>query len=156
MDVSNPALHTQLLSNFNATPHTHPAGIDACEDDSDYGFCTCARCRGWDSPLRSRQSHPNGWLSDRYARFWAAVATKLGRADPTAWVTGYAYDGYREPPAEATLDGNVLIASVSFSDYPTNSSERAYGRWAWRGWRDAGARAMALRPNSFCKHARCG
>jgi len=104
------------------------AGVSACEDDGDQGFCTCSKCRAWDVEAAGQGpdspcTHAPGWpkhvgnckivilsrfvavrpanpksitisgtgqYSDRYARFWTAVAAEVAKHDPDAWVTGYA------------------------------------------------------------------
>lgn len=45
--------------------------------------------------------------------------------------------------------GNILILSVGFGDYPALPNETAFQRNGWKGWHDAGAKALALRPNSL-------
>jgi hypothetical protein len=104
MCVSNAGLHAQIAAGYVAGS----PGVSACEDDGDQGFCTCARCRAWDSgPTQGPNSscfnhtHQNwhheptacrGQYSDRYARFWDAVAAVLARQHPAQppIVTGYA------------------------------------------------------------------
>ena len=39
-----------------------------------------------------------GSLSDRYAKFWKAVADEAVKIRPDVKVTSYAYDNYRKPP----------------------------------------------------------
>ncbi len=137
MCVSQPALYDQIVKNF--VNHTllegvgnHSLGVSACEDDMDGGYCSCSKCRSWDVSAEANSS--TGRLSDRYARFW---------------VSGYAYASYTDPPVATRLEGNILILSVGFGDYPALDNETLKQRHNWQGWHDAGAKAMALRPNSL-------
>jgi len=121
MCVSNTGLHRQIASLMPPGA----AGVSACEDDGDQGFCTCSKCRAWDVEAAGQGpdspcTHAPGWpkhvgtctgacllssemhvrfkltslsagqYSDRYARFWTAVAAEVAKHDPDAWVTGYA------------------------------------------------------------------
>ena len=73
------------------------------------GYCTCSKCRSWDSPNVTRWNQPGasqtGSLSDRYARFFDSVYSILN--DTTQWVTAYAYMQYRDPPVDYQIKGNV-------------------------------------------------
>ena len=156
--VSNIALHKQIAS---LMPPGAP-GISACEDDGDQGFCTCAKCRAWDVVSAGQGpdslcEHSPGWphsvgnctgqYSDRYARFWTAVAAQVAKRAPDAWVTGYAYDNYVDPPVEAKLEGNIMIGLVVFGSYPSLENETAAEQKVWQGWMDAGAKRVFVRPN---------
>jgi YD repeat-containing protein len=143
MCVSNPELHQEVADGH--TKH-NSFGLSAAEDDSDWGFCTCSKCRAWDAA--SRVNSTRGRLSDRYAKFWNHVWQLLAKVSPSSWVTGYAYDSYSLPPAETKLVGNVLIGYVGF-DYPALANETALERAHWDGWRTQGARGLFLRPNSL-------
>jgi hypothetical protein len=160
MCVSNARLHEQVAKGYvSGTP-----GVSACEDDGDQGFCTCDKCRQWDarSPLQGPDSmcfnhtHQNwhklpplcrGQYSDRYARFWDAVAAVLAKQYPDSppTVTGYAYDNYRDPPLNYTLTGNVMVGLVVgvFGDANATNNDKAL----WSGWHAKGAKKMFWRPN---------
>ena len=151
MCVSQPALWRQIVGNFADHQHpegsgNHSLGVSACEDDMDGGYCTCDKCRAWDANVNSS----SGRLSDRYARFWNEVYAEMNRTGHgDKWVSGYAYASYTDPPTRTHLNGNILILSVGFGDYPALPNETAFQRRGWGGWADAGAKAMALRPNSL-------
>lgn len=153
MCVSQPALWDQIVENFvNNTllegVGNHSLGVSACEDDMDGGYCTCSKCRAWDASTEGNSS--TGRLSDRYAHFWNSVYQRLAVAGhPDKWVSGYAYAAYTDPPVATKLEGNILILSVGFGDYPALDNETSKQRRGWKGWHDAGAKAMALRPNSL-------
>lgn len=128
MDVSEPTLWSFLASRVKPGD----TGVSACEDDSASGFCTCDRCRALDPPERAGSA--TGSLSDRYAHFWSSVARALNESGrPDAWVTGYAYENYTDPPLRQKLEGKVLILSVAFSHYPTLPNETTYDRDGWEG-----------------------
>lgn len=151
MCVSQPALWTRIMRNWeNQTllsgVGNHSLGVSACEDDYDGGYCGCSKCRALDRGVNTS----SGRLSDRYAAFWNAVYAEMaahGHAEQ--WVSGYAYASYRDPPVATKLEGNILILSVGFSSYPMLRNETTAQRQAWSGWRAAGAKALALRPNSL-------
>ena len=159
MCVSNAHLHEQVANGYVAgTP-----GVSACEDDGDQGFCTCDKCRAWDTgptqgPNSTCFNHTHqdwhrepaacrGQYSDRYARFWDSVAAVLANKypDDPPTVTGYAYDNYRNPPLNYTLKGNVMVGLVVgvFADANTT----AEGQALWDGWVAKGAKKMFWRPN---------
>eukprot|EP01043_Picozoa_sp_COSAG02_P021512 COSAG02_NODE_1094_length_14603_cov_40.760549_11_plen_932_part_00 len=124
-------------------------GVSACEDDYDAGYCTCAKCRKLDPPERAHS--PHGRLSDRYTYFWNAVHRALRKAGhPEGWVGAYAYASYTDPPLRQRFDNEskVLVLSVGFgSAVEDNSSTES--RAGWAGWLAAGAKGLALRPNSL-------
>ena len=65
MCVSNPDLWQAVAG--GGTNH-NPFGLSAAEDDSNWGFCQCDKCKSWDAASRANSS--TGRYSDRYARFW--------------------------------------------------------------------------------------
>ncbi len=72
MCVSEPSLWSQI-----ASQHQPGHTLSVAENDGDTGYCTCERCRSWDVP-EATWIGPYGIeqpsLSDRYARFFNAVA----------------------------------------------------------------------------------
>ncbi len=146
MCVSNPDLWHAVAS--GGTNH-NPFGLSAAEDDSNWGFCQCDKCKAWDADSRANSS--TGKYSDRYARFWTNIWKLLAKANPTDgtnWVTAYGYDSYRDPPANVQLEGNIMIGYVGF-DYPALPNETALEYSRWSGWTEAGAKHLFLRPNSL-------
>jgi hypothetical protein len=125
------------------------SGVSACEDDDNTGFCTCAKCSALDPP--ERRGSGTGSLSDRYTYFWNQVSRQL-RADghSDAWVGAYAYDNYTDPPLHQTFDNEskVLILSVGFGSVLDYDNSTVQSRSGWDGWVKAGAKGMAMRPNS--------
>lgn len=162
MCVSNHQLWHQIVDGFlNGS-----AGVSACEDDGDEGFCTCSKCRAWDAPGHGPDDHCHqkneswtgvgnctGMYSDRYARFFDEVAGVLAeRFPPPAGeeppiVTGYAYSAYRDPPVSYTMKNNVMIGMVALGEYPATAESDAAGKAIWSGWHEAGAKKMFWRPN---------
>ena len=145
MCVSNAGLWQAVADEHHINSH-NSFGLSAAEDDSNWGFCTCSKCKALDAA--SRANSTMGRYSDRYANFWNHVWQLLAKASPTSWVTAYAYDSYRLPPAEVKLEGNILIGYVGFS-YPALANETALERSRWTGWRTQGAKGLFLRPNSL-------
>ena len=74
---------------------------------------------------------------------------KAGHAD--SWVGAYAYSSYTEPPLKQRFDNEskVLVLSVGFDSVLDYSNDTARSRAGWGGWVAAGAKGMALRPNSL-------
>jgi hypothetical protein len=145
MCVSNVGLQQAVADGHHINNH-NAFGLSAAEDDSNWGFCTCSKCKAWDAV--SRTNSTLGHLSDRYSHFWTHVWKLLAKVSPTSWVTAYAYDSYTLPPAETKLEGNILIGYVGF-DYPALANETAIERSHWTGWRTQGAKGLFLRPNSL-------
>jgi hypothetical protein len=125
-------------------------GVSACEDDLDSGYCTCDKCRALDPVERAASA--SGRLSDRYTYFWNAVHRQLREnGHPDSWVGAYAYASYSDPPLRQRFDNhsNVLVLSVAFGSVLDYDSSTAKSRSGWGGWVGAGAKGMALRPNSL-------
>ena len=125
-------------------------GVSACEDDSNSGFCTCAKCALLDP--EERASSPSGKYSDRYTYFWNNVHRELRQAGhPNAWVGAYAYESYTDPPMHQRFDNasKVLVLSVGFGSVLDADNSTLQSRAGWSGWVGAGARGMAMRPNSL-------
>ena len=162
MCVSNQQLWQQIVAGYvNGT-----AGVSACEDDGDEGFCTCSKCRQWDAPGQGPDDHCHGenesWAgvgnctgmySDRYARFFDEVAGVLAEQFPPSAgeeppiVTGYAYSAYRDPPVNYTMKNNVMIGMVALGNYPATEESEVGGKAIWAGWHEKGAKKMFWRPN---------
>ena len=78
---------------------------------------------------------------------WDNIARELKKEYPDKWVTGYAYSAYQKPPVNYTMTEKVLVGVVAFNSFPALPNETAADQSIWRGWADAGARQLFLRPN---------
>lgn len=93
-------------------------------------FCMCARCRSWDPPDAPKifanpalidpatgqpfPEYPS--LSDRYFRFFNAVARHVRAELPDRGVVTYAYSVYRTPPVTIPqLEPNLIVCFVGLN-----------------------------------------
>ena len=169
MCVSEPGLVAQIIADWKA----RGAGdyLNVCENDG-WAGCACERCLSWDEPdpdnsvpfdKRSEAARnvfeghdgPRGlWalklgsLSDRYAKFWRAIAEQAVAINPHVKVVSYVYDNYRKPPvAPITLGPNVLCGLVpQESIFGYSHDDSAAFRHDWSGWEKTGC-SLFLRPN---------
>ncbi|HEY2883118.1 MAG TPA: DUF4838 domain-containing protein, partial [Pirellulales bacterium] len=169
MCVTEPGLVAQIIADWKA----RGAGeyLNVCENDG-WAGCACERCLAADEPdpenpvpftkrLESARSvfdghdGPRGlWalklgsLSDRYAKFWHAVAEQAASINPHVKVVSYVYDNYRKPPvAPITLGPNVLCGLVpQESIFGYDHDDSAAFRKDWSGWEKTGC-SLFLRPN---------
>jgi hypothetical protein len=163
MCVSEPGLVKQIIADWKAKGS--PRFINVCENDG-WAGCACERCLSWDQPDRDNPVPFNmrleaarkvfdrrgdwqlqlGSLSDRYARFWQAVADEAKKTRPDVTVISYVYDNYRKPPVKATLSPNVLCGVVPNATFPYSRVESDLFRAEWAGWQKTGC-VLFLRPN---------
>jgi len=164
MCVSEPRLWAQIIADWKS--RGAPEFLNVCEDDG-WAGCACDRCLSWDQPdpdnpvpfdqrlQAARKAFDNGrdWqlqlgsLSDRYARFWQAVADGAAKIRPDVKVVSYVYDNYRKPPLKAMLSQNVLCGVVpQESIFGYSQTDSAVFRHDWSGWEKTGG-ALFLRPN---------
>lgn len=136
--VSNPAVADQVVAEWRAAGK--PKLVRISPNDS-LGYCVCDRCRAWDAPDRTTPeqiAEGKVQLSNRYVRFWNAVAGKVHAEDPEVVIFASAYQMHREPPKGLRVPPNMYMTCVI---------GMKKGSWdTWRGWSAAGARLM-LRPN---------
>ena len=86
-------------------------------------------------------------LTDRYVRFYNAVAEIVAKELPDRKLGAYAYSAYRLPPLHVTLAPNVFIGYVGFTYL--NEAEREVARQTWEAWGKAAPGGLFLRPNLF-------
>ena len=165
MDVSNPALHQQIVADWLVQRVQKPSlkWINGIENDKTANdpACTCEVCRSWD-PKNNVDTAGNPWLagqedgqavggtrkslSDRYAKFWLALQAEGRKHDPDATVIGYAYADYSLPPVETKLNKNIIVGIVPHGSFPQSPEDQKAFRAQWEGWAKTGAR-LYLRPN---------
>ena len=168
MNVSEPGLWRQIVSDWKAHRSAFDPNIDASENDT-YGKDMTPRTLAWDAPdpslrfpwkervQRAKEAYARkdpqwadalGSLSDRYAKFWLAVQREAQKDDLNVTVMGLAYDNYVEPPINTKLNDHILVGIVPYLYFPYSDAMRANLRKIWDGWNHAGARLM-YRPNLF-------
>jgi len=112
-----------------------------------YNFCECDACRALDVPKEGEKFGDH--LTDRYVYLANAVARKVRQIRPDAWVTMYAYVSTFYPPRKLKLEPNVLVMIAWFGEFPMTTPETEA---LFKGWRDAGAKKIAFRPNYYFKY----
>ncbi len=135
--VSNPKVHEQIISNWQNAKNPSLI-INTCENDS-HGYCHCPECCKLDVRLEGEAFAEH--LTDRYVWFSNAVKAKAEKINPQAGVVMYAYSVYRYPPRREKVDPAIIIGFVP-SMLELDTVEEMY-----RGWRQAGAEKLLLRPN---------
>lgn len=156
MCVSDPGLHREIVAQWKA--RGAPDFINVVENDI-LGQCECGPCRAWDGPEpadANRFYAPNfkvygsRFVSDRYARFAAAVQALAAKDNPRVTAVGYVYFNYFQAPTSGVkLHENILLGYCpSAGWYPRGDEEHAWYKRQWSGWRETGARLFA-RTNYF-------
>jgi len=154
--ISNPELIAQVARDSIEALKKNPQ-LDAVSvspnDGGQQTFCLCDRCEAWDAPdaemitMRSKQgpiSHVG--LSDRFVRFYSAVAEIVAKELPDRYIGAYAYSLYKRAPLHARLHPNVVIGFVPGSKVYQNDAEREELLADWLRWSQC-AEKLFLRPN---------
>jgi hypothetical protein len=155
--VSNTALIDQkvkdALDELKKNPGLESVAVSP-NDGSDWGYCMCKDCKGWDDPrgqkftFRPTYETPSFEyvaLSDRYARFYSEVAERVCKEYPKVLVVGMAYGTYTPAPLRTKVHPNVVIEYVGGAPWQ-DDRDRAADRKNLIGWGKAGAQ-LAWRPN---------
>ena len=156
MCVSNPELHREIVARWKA--RGAPNFINVVENDI-LGQCECGDCRAWDGPAPADVNKfyaPNfkvygaRFVSDRYARFAAAVQALAAKENPSVVAVGYVYFNYFQAPTSGVrLNDQILLGYCpSAGWYPRDDEEHAWYQQQWRGWRETGAN-LFVRTNYF-------
>jgi hypothetical protein len=156
MCVSEPGLHREIVTQWRA--RGAPDFINVVENDI-LGQCECDHCRAWDGPAPADANrfyapnfkvHGAPFVSDRYARFAAAVQALAAEHNPRVTAVGYAYFNYFQAPTSGVkLHEHVLLGYCpSAGWYPRGDEEHAWYQRQWSGWRETGAR-LFMRTNYF-------
>ncbi len=172
MSVSNPGLHRQIITDWQASRTVERPWVNAIENDTS-GMCVCDECLAWDVvdpnlqvpwerrvelaghafKAEERQWYRHlGSLSDRYARYYLAVQKLARETDPQAKVIAYAYLNYRNPPLATKLNRDIVIGIIPEAPaplsylWPLNDQTYTDFEKQWKGWSETGA-SLYLRPN---------
>ena len=138
--VSNPAVWKQIAADW-ASLKDRGHFINVCENDSG-NYCECPECRKLDMPPRPGAKWDDD-LSDRYVYFANQVLKEARKIDPEAAACHYAYSVYRFPPRREKADPDIILGFVPRM-LELDVTEEMY-----KGWHQAGARKIYLRPNDF-------
>ena len=138
--VSNPAVWKRIAADW-AAQKDRGHFINVCENDSG-NYCECPECRKLDMPVRPGAKWDDD-LSDRYVYFANQVLKEARKIDPEAAACHYAYSVYRFPPRREKADPDIILGFVPRM-LELDVTEEMY-----KGWHQAGARKIYLRPNDF-------
>ncbi len=155
--VSNQELIEQIARNkieeLKANPDVDCVSISP-NDGGALTFCTCESCEAWDHPdgetieywwpdtENRRMEHVS--LSDRYVKFYSAIARLVAQECPDRYLGAYAYSAYRTVPVEAELEPNIIIGFVGLNY--TNREAHDMDMERWNGWAEKSSRIF-WRPN---------
>lgn len=155
--VSNPELHRQIAADVIAKLKANPSLLCASISPNDGGpqtFCVCPHCEAWDAKdgpiIDIPRMTPDGKhvaLTDRYVKFYNAIAELVAKEMPDRKLGAYAYSAYRTPPVHVTLHPNIFIGYVGFTYL--NEAARKQCQEEWRAWAKAAPGGLFLRPNLF-------
>ena len=154
--VSNRGLIEQAARDRIAEARKHRTWDTVSVSPNDGGratFCQCDTCKAWDAPEGKpiETWGPKGplkhvSLTDRYVKFYSAIAEIFAKELPDRCLGAYAYSAYALPPVRAKLHPNVVIGFVGFSYL--NEARRAQARDSWLKW-SRSAKRLFLRPNAL-------
>ena len=152
--VSNRGLIEQVAKDRIAELRERPTWDTISISPNDGGratFCLCESCEAWDAPEGEMIEiwGPDGPIShvsltDRYVKFYSAVAEIVAEEFPDRYLGAYAYSAYALPPVHAKLHPNIITGFVGFSYL--NEEARQKARESWLKWSQA-AKQLFLRPN---------
>ena len=152
--VSNQGLIEQVARECIDSLRKHPNLDTVSISPNDGGaatFCLCETCEARDAPEGEMIEIwapdgpiPHVSLTDRYVKFYSAIAGIVAQEFPDRYLGAYAYSAYALPPVNAKLHPNVVIGFVGF-DY-LNEDARQKARKSWRKWSQV-AKQLFLRPN---------
>ncbi len=133
--VSNPEVAKQVVSEW---AKTKGPCINTCENDGGF-FCNCPECLKLDVRLPGEKLEDH--LTDRYLNFTNRILALAQKQRPDVVAVMYAYGYYRFPPRRERVMPNTILGFVP-SMLELEMAEKMY-----RGWHQAGAEKMFLRPN---------
>ncbi len=155
--VSNPELIAEIarlkIEALQASPDLDCVSISP-NDGGGTTFCTCETCESWDAPDGEiikfwwpdtpdhRIEHVS--LTDRYFKFYSAIAEIVAQECPGRMLGAYAYSAYRTVPVDAPVHENLLVGFVGLNYMNREAGEA--DRQRWDGWA-AQASRLFLRPN---------
>jgi hypothetical protein len=154
--ISNPGLIRQVaadcIDRLKRRPTTDAVSVTP-NDGGTQTFCLCPRCESWDAPeapivqMRSRNGRiPHVSLSDRFVRFYSAVAEIVAKELPERNIGALAYSLYHLPPVHAKLHPNVVLGFVPGTKIYVDDAAREEMRDTWLHWSRA-ADKLFVRPN---------
>lgn len=142
--VSNPGLIRQVADDVIERLRNRPTLDAASVTPNDGGlqtFCLCERCEAWDAregetvEMRSKAGRvPHVSFSDRYVRFYSAVAELVAEELPERKIGALAYSVYTLAPVHAELHPNVVMGFVHGTKVYFDESKREQLRENWMRW----------------------
>jgi hypothetical protein len=155
--VSNRELIEEIARDRIAQLRNNPsldfASISPNDDGGPTYYCLCDKCRALDDPKGEKITiNAPGKrieivsLTDRYVKFYSAIAELVAKELPDRRLGAYAYNAYELPPVHAKLNPNVVIGFVPYEGLYLREDHRAKMRESWLAWSQA-ANQLFLRPN---------
>lgn len=161
--ISNPTLWDLVAKDRIAQLRENPktSGVSIAPNDGGGGnkFCSCERCRSWDSAEAQAMYQKNPKvnpgpggegpfppLSDRFFRYFNEVARRVKAEVPDRYLGTLAYSLYRSPPKGIDhLEDNIVVGYVGpntmMSDTQRASARKDFAEWSTK------AKQMHMRPN---------
>ncbi len=154
--VSNPELQAQIASEaiakLKANPNLYCVSISP-NDGGAQNFCSCSNCAAWDAPdgplvdIHGTIKEPHVSLTDRYVKFYNAVADLVAKELRGRHLGAYAYSAYCTPPLHVTARSNVFIGYAGLEYFSEKQRHAALA--AWTAWAKAAPGGLFFRPNLF-------
>jgi len=142
---SNPAVASQIVAEWlPRKPLVRYLSVGV--NDGVEGFCRCPKCKALD--VRQEGEKFAEHLTDRYMHLANMVASKARAHRPDAMVAVYAYMKTVQPPRRVKLEPNVIVHLVPY----VIPLDRQVTEELFIGWKEAGAKHFALRPNYHHKY----
>lgn len=141
---SNPQVANQLIEEWK--PRSDVQQYVSTGPNDGYNFCRCEACMALD--VRYEGEAFPGHLTDRYVFLANEVARQAREHRPDAWAAMYAYLTTLQPPRKRRLEPNIVVHIVPYV-IPLDTETNAQ---LFKGWQQAGATRLALRPNYHHKY----
>lgn len=142
---SNPDVAQRLIDEWLPRKDTQQY-ISTGPNDGTQHWCECEKCKALDVRLPGEPFATH--LTDRYVHLANEVARRARQHRPDAYATIYAYLTTLYPPRKLKLEPNVAVQIVPYV-IPLKLS---VNRELFKGWKDAGATKLAIRPNYHHKY----
>jgi len=142
---SNPDVAGQVVDEWLPRKHLLKY-LSVGVNDGVEGFCRCPRCKALD--VRQEGEEFAEHLTDRYMHLANLVAAKARAHRPDAMVAVYAYMKTVQPPRRVKLEPNIVVHLVPY----VIPLDRQVTEELFLGWKEAGAKHFAFRPNYHYKY----
>ena len=142
---SNPEVASQIVAEWLPRKHLVKF-LSVGVNDGVEGFCRCPKCIALDVQQEGEKFAEH--LTDRYMHLANMVAAKARAHRPDAMVAVYAYMKAVQPPRRVKLEPNIVVHLVPY----VIPLDRQVTEELFLGWKEAGAKHFAFRPNYHHKY----